>query len=161
MIQIFRQLFQQELMGGGCTEWNKGNSVFQFKTSRFVLLAAWFFDSSREKMSPAPAGFPFPTHCHRRCAATSRSHEVCLPISVRWWLFFGCCQGCWKLQDQQGEPLARSTGNAVPAQDPTRSPGKFTVRWHRQFPSKLRWDFALEAACKLNKCCNIFARQLY
>lgn len=27
--------------------------------------------------------------------------------------------------------------------------------------SKLHWDFTLEAACKLNKYCNIFVRQLY
>lgn len=38
---------------------------------------------------------------------------------------------------------------------------KFTVRWHQQFPSKLCWDFTLEAACKFNKYCNIFVRQLY
>lgn len=75
----------------------------------------------------------------------------CLSVSVLWCHFFGCCQACWKWPDQQGEQLAHSTGNAVPAQDPRCFPGKFTVRWHRQFPSKLHWDFTLEAACKLNK----------
>lgn len=136
-------------------------SLFQRKTSRIFLVADWFFDSSRAKVPPTPAGVPFPTGCHRRWAATSRSREGCLSISGRWWHFLGCCQAGWKQQDQQGEQLSRSTGNAVPAQDPPRSPGKLTVRWHQQFPSKLRWDFTLEAACKLNKHCNIFVRQLY
>lgn len=52
-------------------------------------------------------------------------------------------------------------GDAVPAQDPRCSPGKPIIRWYQQFPSKLHWDFTLEAACKLNEDCNIFVRQLY
>lgn len=134
---------------------NKGRSLFQLKTSWISLVAPWFFNSSRAKMLPTLTVIPFPKDCHRGCAASSWSCEGCLTISFRWWHFFRCCQACWKQQDQQQEQLACGTGEAVPAQDPLCSPGKFILNIH------LCWDFTLGAACKLNKYCNIFVRQLY
>lgn len=64
-------------------------------------------------------------------------------------------------QKQWGEQLAHTLGDAVPAQDPRRSPGKPIIRWYQQLPSEPCWDVTLEAACKLNKYYNMFVRQLY
>lgn len=82
--------------------------------------------------------------------------SVYLVVALFWML-----PGMLEAAGPAGRAAGSQHGECSPCTNPRCSPGKFTVRWHQQFPSKLCWDFTLEAACKFNKYCNILVRQLY
>lgn len=111
---------------------NKGQSWFHSKTS-WVFSHCLVFRQQQGNGAAYCCSYSSPHGLSPALCSHIPVTGRCLSVPVPWWHFFGCFQACWKWQDQQREQLAGSTGNAVPAQDPRCSPGKFTVRWHQQF----------------------------
>lgn len=134
--------------------------MFQLKTSWISLIAAWFFDSSRAKMPPAPTKLFLSPQIVTGAVQPHLSHVKGICPSQ---LSGGTFSDAARHVVAAAGPAGRAAGSQHRECHPCTGPTLLSRKIHCQMAPaiSIRWDFTLEAACKLNKYCNIFVRQLY
>lgn len=138
-------------------------SLFRFNRSRISLTAtAWSFNNGSGKTPSTHAVIPFPTEIVVTAVQPHPDHvEGTRPSQSGGGTYLYAAKHHGSSRTSGESSLVAPPRDAVLTQDPCCSPAKPIVRWYQQFPSKPLWDFTLETACKLNKSCNIFVRQLH
>lgn len=128
----------------------------------FLIAIAWSFNNGRAKTPSTHAVIPFPTEVVGIAVQPHAGHtKGTCPSQSGGGTVSHAAKHDGSSRTRGESSLLTPPGDAVPAQDPHCSPGKHIIRWYRQFPSEPHWDFTQEAACKLNKYCKVFVRQLY